>query len=216
MTTRGLFIVFEGLDGSGTSTQARMLQEGLAREGRRGFLTAEPTTGPIGGMIRLAMSHRLRFSSDPRVEDRQLAHLFAADRYDHLYNEVDGVLAQLASGATVISTRYALSSFAYLCHDDADRDLVQRLNQDFPPADLTFFVDTPVEVCVERIQARQFVGEKYENTEKLRTVRENFRRALADYPHTLHVVDGRTEPGALHEQILGIVRDALEALGQGG
>jgi dTMP kinase len=209
MPSRGLFIVFEGLDGSGTSTQARLLQEALSREGRTTFLTAEPTSGPIGGMIRLAMSHRLRFSSDPRVEDRQLAHLFAADRYDHLYNEVDGVRAQLQSGATVISTRYVLSSFAYLVHDKADRDLVHRLNQDFPPADLTFFVDTPVEVCVQRIAQRQFVGEKYENTDKLRAVRQGFERAMAEYAHPLHVMDGHTDPAALHERILRIAREAM-------
>ncbi len=207
--SKGLFIVFEGLDGSGTSTQARLLQESLSKEGVRVFLTAEPTAGPIGVLIRLAMSHRLVSSSDPAVEDRQLAYWFAADRYDHLYNDVDGVLKQLKSGATVISTRYCLSSFAYHCRNDDDFRLIQKLNEDFPPADLTFFVDCPVETCLRRISQRQYVSEKYEHRDKLNAVKANFEKALAAYPHKLHRLNGEEEPALLHQKICLLTREKL-------
>ncbi len=205
----GHFVVFEGLDGSGTSTQARMLQEALSREFPKVFLTSEPTTGPVGNLIRLAMSHRLHFADDPRTEDHQLAYLFAADRYDHLHNEVDGILKQLRSGSLVISTRYYLSSFAYHSQSDADFELIERLNRGFPPADITFFVDCPVDTCLRRIEQRQYVSEKYEHRAKLVAVRERYEQALQGYGHRLHRVDGEQAPDALHSQILQLVRDAI-------
>jgi dTMP kinase len=202
----GLFIVFEGLDGSGSSTQARLLKDALSRELPKVYLTAEPSAGPVGQLIRLAMSHRVVFSDDEAADDRQLAYLFAADRYDHLHNKVDGVLKQMANGAVVISTRYYLSSFAYHCRTDDDFARVARLNEEFPPADLTFYIDCPVETCLRRIEQRQFVSEKYEHRAKLVSVRDNFEKALANYPHELHRLDGEAPPDDLHQQVLEIVR----------
>ena len=129
------FIVFEGLDGSGTSTQASMLEKRLTQEGARCHLTSEPSGGPVGQMIRQAFKGRLRFSQSPERFDQQMAHLFSADRLDHLYNDWDGVVPMLERGISVISTRYFFSSYAYHCTREEDWALIKRLNCDFPNPD---------------------------------------------------------------------------------
>ena len=217
-----LFVVFEGLDGSGTSTQARLLHEALCKESLNTSLTSEPTNGPVGNIIRNFMSHRtimhdkrLEDLSDEerrrleQLEDHQLAYLFAADRHDHLRNEIDGIQKQLSKGAIVISTRYYLSSFAYHCKTDEDFELVERLNSGFPAADLTFFVECPVEICLRRIEQRQYKREKYEHRDKLLLVRENYSRILSTYKHDLHIVDGEAQPHVMHAKILGVVKEKL-------
>lgn len=103
---KGKFIVFEGLDGSGTSTQSQLLQNALLEKGEKVHLTCEPSPGPIGNMIRQAMQGRILFSKQDDEFDQQMAYLFAADRYDHLNNPVDGVLKLVNEGFYVISTRY--------------------------------------------------------------------------------------------------------------
>lgn len=198
----GRFIVFEGLDGSGTSTQSRLLHEALLREGGQVYLTAEPTTGPVGSLIRQALNHRLHFSDDPETDDRQLAHLFAADRYDHLHNAVNGMLALLRRGATVISTRYYLSSFAYHCNSPEDFELVRRLNADFPAPHVTFFIDVPVEVCLARIAGSRTNAEKYETEHKLRTVRGRYEEAMRDFPGVVHRIDGSLPQEEIHARVL--------------
>jgi dTMP kinase len=206
----GLFVVFEGPDGSGTTTQAKHLQEALSREYTNVYTTSEPTLGPVGNLIRLIMTHRLNVTSDEDHLDRQLAHLFAADRYDHLYNEVDGILHQMRlEGAIIISTRYYLSSYAYHCRQPSDFEFVERLNRDFPPADITFYLNCPVSVCLERINQRQYKNEKYETADKLPQVISNYERAISNYPYELHILDGTEPYDLLHQKIIETVRRKL-------
>ena len=185
-------------------------------------LTSEPTNGPVGNIIRNFMSHRIvmhderldDLSDDDRrrlgqLEDHQLAYLFAADRHDHLHNQIDGIQKQLAEGAVVISTRYYLSSFAYHCRTEEDFELVERLNSGFPPADLTFFIECPVEICLRRIEQRQYKREKYEHRDKLLLVRENYSRILSRYKHDLHYINGEDSPHVMHAKILDVVKEKL-------
>jgi len=204
----GKFIVFEGLDGSGTSTQARLLQETLIKNGYEAFLTSEPTQGPVGNIIKLTMSHRLLFSENPDIDDRQLAYLFAADRYDHLYNSMNGIIRNLSKGAVVISTRYYLSSYAYHCRNDEDLKIIKRLNLDFPPADKTFFIDCPVETCINRIMISRDVPEKYENIKKLEIVRNNYLKIIKELESSneIHILNGSLDPDILHTRILSIIK----------
>ncbi|MBY5367396.1 dTMP kinase [Rhizobium leguminosarum] len=199
-----LFIVFEGLDGSGTSTQANLLTDHYRRSERQVFLTTEPTSGPIGQQIRSAFSGRLRFSAIPETFDRQMAYLFAADRFDHLHNEIDGVLHKLQAGISVISTRYFFSSFAYHCNTDEDFKQVALLNSAFPNPDLTIYVDVPVETSVERLSKRSTL-ETYENEKKLRAVRANYDRIFADYKGLLLRVDGTKPADAIHQEIVATI-----------
>lgn len=197
----GKFIVFEGLDGSGTSTQASMLEKRLNQDGCKCHLTSEPSSGPIGQMIRQAFKGRLRFSQAPGQFDMQMAHLFAADRFDHLYNDWDGVVPMLDRGTTVISTRYFFSSYAYHCTRAEDWTLVERLNSGFPNPDLLVYLRNPVAESVRRLQTRPTL-DSYETEDKLTLVCENYERVLANYSGLKLVIDATLPPQDIHNAVV--------------
>lgn len=200
------FIVFEGLDGSGTSTQATLLEKYLATVGQRCHLTSEPSAGPVGQMIRQAFKGRLRFSQASEQFDQQMAHLFSADRFDHLYNEWDGVMPMLERGATVISTRYFFSSYAYHCTREQDWALVERLNRDFPNPDLLVYLRNPVAESVRRLQSRTTL-DSYETPDKLTQVAANYERILDAYTGRKLVLDATLSPHEIHEAIVQNVKE---------
>ena len=195
------FIVFEGLDGSGTSTQAALLEKRLILEGHNCHLTSEPSSGPVGQMIRQAFKGRLRFSQASDRFDQQMAHLFSADRFDHLYNEWDGVVPMLERGTTVISTRYFFSSYAYHCTREDDWTLVERLNRDFPNPDLLVYLRNPVAESVRRLQARATL-DSYETPDKLSQVSANYDRILNGYLGRKVVIDATRSPQDIHETVV--------------
>lgn len=208
-TKRGKFIVFEALDGSGTSTQARLLHDYFSEKGERVYLTEEPSPGPIGNMIRWALTRRLRMSTDQSLNDRQLALLFAADRHDHLYNQVDGIMPKIAEGWIVICTRYVLSSIVYNSQNDRELQFVQRLNSEFPLPDLTIYLDCPIEVCVQRLNDKRPVQDIYENYEKLNRVKKKYSKLLKEYPAPLDYVDGTLDKLGQHRRIIQIIEKTL-------
>src|ERR1700738_411689 len=101
------FVVFEGLDGAGTTTQSFLLAKALRRRGIPTEVTQEPTSGHFGAALRQIVEGRLT------VDPLTLAKGFAADRSDHLHNESNGIEKALASGSFVICDRYLLSSLDY-------------------------------------------------------------------------------------------------------
>lgn len=205
-----LFIVFEGLDGSGTSTQSRMLVRHLSNGGgARAHLTSEPSSGPIGQMIRSALSGRLQFSSDDSLYDQQLAYLFAADRHDHLWNDTDGVMRLLERGTHVVSTRYFFSSFAYHCRTEGELAFVRSLNAKFPDPDAVIFIDVGVDVSTGRLAERPHL-DRYESVEKLHAVRAAYERSFESYSGPFLRVDGTEPADAIHAGITTFV-DALLA-----
>jgi dTMP kinase len=110
---KGHFIVFEGIDGAGTTTQSRLLQETLTRDNVPIHLTAEPSDGPIGLIIRQILGGRIVVKGMSGLRPPRwptMALLFAADRLDHLESEI---LPNLADGITVLSDRYVYSSLLY-------------------------------------------------------------------------------------------------------
>jgi dTMP kinase len=200
MTAR--FIVFEGIDGSGTSTQASLLHRALIAAGHKAALTAEPSEGPIGHLIREINTGRVHVHADKEIVDRQLAYLFAADRFDHLHNDVDGVLLRIANGYTVISTRYYLSSYAYNTHTPEDVELVRVLNAAFPTPDLTFYFECPPELSYARIQAAGRSPDRHETMQNLIRVQTIYRTALASYGGRVERVDATQPAEAIHARIL--------------
>lgn len=198
---RPLFIVFEGLDGSGSSTQAKLLATALpSATSLVTRLTSEPSEGPIGRMIRGALAGSVAFAKDPVHFDRQLAYLFAADRYDHLHNNDSGVFARISKGEFVVCTRYYFSSYAYHCASEQDWQLVSTLNDRFPPPDLTVYLDVPVSVSLARIAERSQL-DIYENEQKLSLVRNNYEKVFADYTGRFLRVDGTRAEADIHQNV---------------
>jgi dTMP kinase len=205
-----LFIVFEGIDGSGTSTQAVLLKDYLCRTDAKAVITSEPSSGPIGNLIREGLKKRVLFSHDEHIFDAQMAYLFAADRHDHLFNEVDGVFRLLADDFNVISTRYYFSSLAYHCNGPDDFDFVSTLNKKFPNPDLTIYIDNPVDVSIDRMAQRSFV-DRYENKEKLLRVSKNYEKVFAEYQGELLTVDGAAPIRSIHRRITAYLEERFDA-----
>lgn len=164
------FIVFEGIDGAGTSTQLRRLGE-RDTDGRF-FLTAEPTELPTGRFLRRML--RGEFRADARTA----AHLFAADRAEHLYG-AGGVLEQCAAGRTAVSDRYLFSSLAYQAVQ-LGMDLPLHINGLFPLPCALFFFNIPAETAVERIKGRG-TTEIYEKLDYLQQTRRFYDEVLDMY-----------------------------------
>lgn len=202
------FVVFEGLDGAGSSTQAALLQRGLEAQGRRVALQGEPTPGPIGTLIRQIMRGRLTSCGDRGGTERQLAYLFAADRHDHLYNATDGVLHLLGAGFLVISTRYFFSSYAYNASTPERFDLVDRLNRDFPLPELVVYLTCPLEVSLARLDQRD-LREFYEREEEQRRVREAYEQILAPLGGRVLRFESDGDPERTAGEILAAVGDRL-------
>ncbi|MDQ6740692.1 MAG: dTMP kinase, partial [Actinomycetota bacterium] len=169
---RGLFIVLEGPDGAGISTQAALLRSALVRQGLKAVETKEPTIGPIGAVIRQALSHRLVYPPDQPVDDDVLALLLAADRLDHIRADI---LPRLEAGTHVVCDRYRLSSYAYQ-GATLGQEWVRAINSRSITPDLTFFLDVPPEVSITRIEHRGQYVELYETEERLRPVYANYIR----------------------------------------
>lgn len=202
------FIVFEGLDGAGTSTQSLLLEKNLSAAGMRAVLSSEPTAGPVGVLIRQMMRGRLRFSPERRETERMLAYLFAADRHDHLYNDVDGILAQIARGNVAISTRYYYSSYAYNASDPEDFDFIDRLNRDFPVPQIVVYLRVPLEVSLGRLEQRD-VQEFYERRDELSRVSRNYERLFEPLGDRVIIADSTAPREEVAQRIFEEVKRRL-------
>ncbi|MFT7121308.1 MAG: dTMP kinase [Neolewinella sp.] len=204
-----MFIVIEGLDGSGKTTQIDMLRDRLQGQGEACHLTAEPTELPTGKLIRSILQHE--FKADPKT----VAALYAADRIEHIFNEEEGMLKQLADGYHVISSRYYFSSLAYQS-EFAEPGWIASLNmlaKRTLPADITIFLDLEPEVSMQRIESRGEETELFETKEKLTHVRESFQLAFQHFGEgeNIHIVDASGDPIDIADQIWAIVEGFANA-----
>lgn len=168
-------MVIEGLDGAGTTTQSAELVRRLAARGIAAEVTAEPSRGPVGALIRLVLGHRLAGGGGRPFDRTALALLFAADRLDHVASEIE---PHLAAGRWVVSDRYALSSIAYQALD-VPQPFVEAINARAPRPDLTLFLDVPADVALGRRQAERAHLELYEQLDLQRRVATAYRRSFA-------------------------------------
>lgn len=189
------FIVLEGLDGAGTTTQAARLHEYFTHRGRKSFQTFEPTGGPIGSFTRGLLTGQ-------DLSQRVLGLMFAADRLVHSGD----VARHLAAESHVVCDRYIFSSFAYQTLDpDITAEWVAGANSGCATPDLTLFLDVPVDVCLARISARNETPSLYERKDRLQTIHDNYRRLAGFYEQhygRLITIDGTASPDEVHAAII--------------
>ncbi|MDR3115834.1 MAG: dTMP kinase [Treponema sp.] len=207
------FAVFEGGDGSGTTTQLGLLRNRFASPAVSGlpplYATWEPTDGPIGGLLRSALKGEIPLKRET------LATLFAADRNEHVYAS-GGIVERSTRGELVISDRYVLSSLVYQ-GIDCGEELVRRLNERFPLPELLFFFDIDGEQAVTRMEGRR-VKEIYEYLDFQIQVRERYRALLPWYAREgvrVEIIDASQEPQAVAEEIWRALRNMPIVKGAG-
>jgi dTMP kinase len=155
------FVVLEGIDGAGTTTQTERLVAALRARGGVAVATREPSDGPIGAMLRQILRGRVIGPTGGAPAPEQLALLFAADRLDHVAAEIDPALA---AGTVVISDRYDYSSVAYQSAHDAGQIVwLRELNRFARRPDLTIVLDVSPEVASARRRARAGAQEIFDD-----------------------------------------------------
>ena len=200
---KGNFIVFEGIDGAGKTTQVKLLAERLQAEGKRVEITAEPTGGPEGKLLREALGGRIRKS------ECEMAVMFVADRIAHNIDEVSGINALVDAGAYVICDRYYYSTLAYQ-GQSTDSEWVKSMNLGCPEIrrpDLCVYLDLTPEQSLARISKGRESVEIYENIETLTRVRNTFLSIIDDLRaegDSISVVDASRSPEEIAEEIYRI------------
>lgn len=201
---RGKFIAFEGIDGSGKSTQVALLAERLKQEGVSCYATMEPTNSLIGSLIRQIMIGRVE------ADHRVIAGLFVADRLDHLLNKVDGIVAKIDAGTTVITDRYCFSSYAYQGVDMPMEWVIKANEQscEILRPTVTIFIDISPDTAMERITRNRSHQELFEKKSYLEQVRENYKKAfrLLEQEENVVIIDGSRSPEEIGEEVWETVR----------
>lgn len=207
MSERGLFIVIEGVDGSGKTTQSELLSAYLRGLGRKVHHTAEPTATGLGGMVRDGLG-----AEHPRTSD-ELAAMFLADRVAHNVSQKSGIRQYVEGGTDVVCDRYYYSSIAYQ-GVDGSLEWVADMNLNCPSImkpDICIFIDLDPEKCLEHIRAGRSHFEIYE--ENAAVISETRRRygivfdMLAGWDNIV-IVDGARS----REEVFADIRAAVEKL----
>ncbi|GAB1482740.1 dTMP kinase [Treponema sp.] len=168
------FVIFEGGDGTGTSTQLSLLQETFSslQSPPSYHLCFEPSEGPIGTLVRSALKQEIELCP------QTIARLFAADRGEHLYSE-HGIIARCKKGELVVCDRYVPSSLVYQGLECGDA-LPSLLNSEFPYPELIIYFDLDPRIAVKRFADRK-VKDVYEHLDFQLKVQERYEALLPKY-----------------------------------
>ena len=205
---RGRFIVFEGIDGAGKTTQIARLEAKLRAEGRRVMVTAEPTVSVTGGLLRDALGGISKRTAG------EMAAMFVLDRIFHNVNPVTGIEKMLADGVDVICDRYYYSSLAYQ-GSETDFDWVADMNLNCPEIrrpDCCVFLDLTPEQSLARISAGRVSREIYEEESRLQAVRDKFYHVfeLLRERDTICVIDASGSVDEVAARVSAAVEEVLK------
>jgi dTMP kinase len=203
----GTLVVLEGLDGAGTTTQARRLVDDLTAAGRAAHLTREPSDGPVGRLLREMLTGGHALPGGGAISQATFSLLFAADRMDHLAREVEPALAR---GAVVVSDRWYHSSLAYQ-GTGAERAWILELNRAARRPDLTILLRVPPETAAARRVAAGRAQELFEDLPMQTRVAAGYDAALAELGaagERIEIVDG--EAGI--DEVAARIRALVDAL----
>ncbi|HUT17327.1 MAG TPA: dTMP kinase [Acidobacteriota bacterium] len=196
MNKKGAFICIEGLDGSGKTTQAKLLAKKL-RKSHNAVYTAEPSHGKIGTFIRNSYLY-----GEKRLSSVIEALLFAADRIEHVETEV---LPALHQGKLVISDRYLYSSLAYQGAAGLSLEWIEKINEHALRPDLAVFIDVDLKTVMNRLKSKKSV---MENMETLQQVRDVYLKFVAK--GELVRLDGNRAKDEVSEALSAMVLKFLE------
>ena len=200
MAKKGKFFIFEGLDGSGQSTQAALLRDYLISKGFEVVLTKEPTLdSEAGKKIKEILDEKTK------IEPVELQKLFCQDRKEHLEKKV---FPALEAGKIVISDRYFFSTFAYGTSDDLSLDELIKMNDDFLLPDLAVILKVSPAVCITRIEKRGIPQTLFEKEQKLAKVWQTYAILPSRIGITL-IVDGERQIKEINEEIKKVVTPLL-------
>ena len=201
----GKFIVFEGLDGSGQSTQAAKLFDYLDDKKQKLHFghtvvhsTKEPTSGLIGGLIKGQLTH------DWRSSPECLQLLFTADRAHHLEKEIKPLLER---GVDVVCDRYFFSSFAFGALE-LDQDWLFKINQRFLLPDITFFLKVSPKICIERIKRSRYEITLFEREEITAQIWSNYQKLVKKFKN-IYIINGEKPIDKVFEDIKKIINRKL-------
>jgi dTMP kinase len=192
--------VLEGLDGSGTTTQMKLLADRLAREGKAFTATCEPTDGPMGRLLRQILAREVK------AHAQTIALLYAADRSEHVHAPQTGIEARARRGDWVICDRYLFSSLAYQSVE-CGMKYVMDLNAGFPLPQCLIFLDTPVDVCQDRLSQRG-KPELYDGFDFQTRVRDTYLKAIEQFKGSgmrIFLIAGASPAGIIHGEIWKIL-----------
>ncbi len=194
----GVLIVFEGIDGTGKSTQARLLADALRAEGRRVILSREPTNGAFGQRLRAS-------ATSGRLSPEEELQLFLQDRREHVETLIEPALQ---GGEIVILDRYYFSTMAYQGARGFDPAEIRRVNEEFAPQpDLLLLFDLPVETALGRIGVRDGKGNEFEQRESLSRCAEIFHSIRNEF---VRLIDADQPVEDIHRAVREEVRDFLD------
>ncbi len=193
---KGKLIAIEGCDGSGLSTQTDMLCEWLRNRGHKVLQTKEPTENFIGKIIRSVLKKEIA------TDQKTLQLLFCADRAHHLEFEIIPALEQ---NKIVVTDRYIMSTLAFGSLNE-DAEWLEKLNEKFRKPDMTIIIDVPEEVSINRIKNSRPNIELFEEKEKLKKIRKNYKNLSKEFPNVIPV-DGTKTP----EEVFKLVKSAVES-----
>ncbi len=206
---RGLFIVIEGVDGSGKSTQAELLARYLRAAGRKVHHTAEPTSSGLGGMVRDGLG-----GEHPRSTE-ELAAMFLADRVAHNVSPKSGIKQFLESGTDVVCDRYYYSSLAYQ-GVGGDLKWVADMNLNSPVIerpDICIFIDLDPEKCMEHIRSGRSHFEIYEeNSAAIENTRRRYEIVfdMLKNRDNIVIIDGARTPEEVSADVVAAVRELIK------
>ena len=195
---RGRLIVFEGIDGTGKSTQIKLLAEYLQARGIEVVSSFEPTRGPWGMKVRQAAMANERLSMEEEID------CLLQDRREHVKELIEPALAR---GAWVLLDRYYLSMMAYQGATGANIEQIREANEDFAPVpDMALWLDISLEESFARMDARGLARDAFEN--------EDFQSKVMNiYSHMempwLYRVDASDSISMVQERVRELVRHYL-------
>jgi len=201
MKKRGIFIVIEGLDGSGSTTQVELLTDFLKLNGIGAVQTKEPTDNVIGGLIRGALTG---VYSLPPVS---IQLLFSADRSHNLKRLIE---PKIEEGYWVVSDRYMWSTIAFGSLD-LDKNWLLDTQKYFVKPDLTIFLKVNPKKCVERITKNRYDIELFEEEQKLKKVWACYAWLAKKFPKQIKIIDGEGNKDEVFERIVHYVRPLLKS-----